>query len=196
MIVQTGAYISAFLLVVAGSLPVCGKAPSVRRRALLGAVAAAVVAVPVAGQPVALWLTGSGTGLSVTTTALLAIFCWYRLTGRSLPDACVRMPVWMIGGAAGCVLYPSALGLNRAGAYALGWGRAWPLAVVWLLVAVLIWRRNPFGLVLVLAVLAFNLRLLESTNLWDYLVDPIYAGVSLLALAAESVRILRIRAAS
>jgi hypothetical protein len=54
--------------------------------------------------------------------------------------------------------------------------------------ATLIVTGNRFGLVLGLGVLAFDLRLLESQNLWDYLVDPVFALVSLIALARGAVR--------
>ena len=51
-----------------------------------------------------------------------------------------------------------------------------------LLTVGLLWKQNRFGVVLLLAILAYRLRLLESTNYWDYLVDPIGWVVSMIAL--------------
>jgi hypothetical protein len=52
------------------------------------------------------------------------------------------------------------------------------LSLIFLVTLVLLFFRNRFSAVLLAAVIAYNLRLLESTNLWDYLVDPILVLVS------------------
>jgi uncharacterized membrane protein YhaH (DUF805 family) len=54
--------------------------------------------------------------------------------------------------------------------------------------AFLVWRGNRFGWVLVVAAAAFLLGFQESSNLWDYLIDPLYAVVSLVACAALILR--------
>ena len=36
---------------------------------------------------------------------------------------------------------------------------------------------------LLLAILAYNLRLLESANYWDYFLDPVYCVISIVAIA-------------
>ena len=48
--------------------------------------------------------------------------------------------------------------------------------------AALILRGNRFGYILLLALLGYAVGFQESTNLWDYLLDPVYGAVALLAV--------------
>ena len=78
-------------------------------------------------------------------------------------------------------------GLIRDDATAPGWLLIWG-TFAWVgLTAWLIWKRNRFGLLLLLAVTAFHLGLLESTNYWDYLLDPVYSAACLVALSRRLV---------
>ncbi len=86
---------------------------------------------------------------------------------------------WVFGAIGGLTLYPMALGLGSFDPYEWGWSISPLFLVIGVLTAWLIWRGNRFGLLLLLAAAAFQLRLLESTNYWDYLLDPIYSLVSL-----------------
>ena len=73
------------------------------------------------------------------------------------------------------LLYPLALGISPFDPYALGYhGRVRGLLVALALVAVFAWWRGRLLLLLalLLGVGAFRLEALESTNLWDYLLDP------------------------
>ena len=79
---------------------------------------------------------------------------------------------------------PLALGLGPVDPYAFGYA---PLGMTILLslASVLTWFRGgrDLAVVLLLPIVAFNLQLLESNNLWDYLLDPIllaYAMVQVL----------------
>ncbi|MFM8809421.1 MAG: hypothetical protein ACKOJB_11070, partial [Chthoniobacterales bacterium] len=78
--------------------------------------------------------------------------------------------------------------------YAFGWpwlDSAVSLAlfgIVALTSALLVYRGNRFGWVLVLSSVAYLFRTQESQNFWDYLVDPLYAALSLLACLAMLVR--------
>ncbi len=151
-----------------------------------------------AGAPLAVVFTGVlaamaalSYGLSATwsvpTLCLLAAYVARRWTGRELMDARALRAAWLFGGTAGVVVLTPALS-GLVGPYGLGWGAPGLPALVWVVTATLIVARNRFGLVLGLGVLAFDLRLLESRNLWDYLVDPVFALVSLIALARSAVR--------
>lgn len=130
---------------------------------------------------------GVAASASVTTVCLLAAFVARRWAGRELLDARALRAAWLFGGAAGLLVLPATLA-GSVGPYALGWGGAALPALVWVVTAGLIVAGNRFGLVLLIGVLAFDLRLLESRNLWDALVDPVYATVSLVALARGAVR--------
>ena len=78
-----------------------------------------------------------------------------------------------------------ALGLGGFDPYEWGWPFSPLFIAVGALTAWLMWRQNRFGVVLLIAALAFQLELLESSNYWDYLLDPIYSLVSIGWLAGR-----------
>ena len=77
--------------------------------------------------------------------------------------------------AAAILLYPFALGLTRFDSYSLGYSNLWLLVVV-LIITLFCWLRKYYFLAIIItaAVIAFTLQLLESHNLWDYLIDPLF----------------------
>jgi len=103
---------------------------------------------------------------------------------------------WVFGTTSALLLYPSALGLGLPwfDSYALGWPWLdWKMSLVLfgavaLAAAVLLWRGNRFGWIPALASATYLARLQESHNFWDYLVDPLYAAASLLAVTRMVAR--------
>lgn len=73
----------------------------------------------------------------------------------------------------GLVLYPTALGFTSFDLYQYGWGIALPIFVA-LIATILLYRNYAAGLFFSAALLAAALRIYPSTNLWDYLIDPIF----------------------
>jgi hypothetical protein len=152
-----------------------------------GGLALVLAFLPVAGFPLARVVTGFGWVPSFPLLALLADTVVRHARGRGWLQPAEQQTAWLWGALAGLALYPSALGLGRFDAYALGWG----FTVLGVLVATLsvwlIWRGNRFGIVLVLATLDWQGGTVElanfSANYWDYLVDPVYFATSVLALA-------------
>ena len=57
-----------------------------------------------------------------------------------------------------------------------------------LITIALMLRSNRFGWLLLVSVVAYDLRVLESPNFWDYLVDPVYW---LLSLAMLTLAVLK-----
>ena len=91
----------------------------------------------------------------------------------------------------------TALGWAPLDAYAWGWGSALHFALLGLTLLLLGWR-NRFGAVLLAATLAYPLRLVDSLNLWDYVVDPLFLvtiGTDLLARALRRMRKRELEAA-
>ena len=94
---------------------------------------------------------------------------------------------WIFGAIGGVLLYPLALGIGSVDPYEWGW-RFSPLFVVaGALTVWLIWKQSRFAILLLLAAAAFHLRVLESSNYWDYLLDPIYCLVSLVVLGRRLI---------
>jgi MFS family permease len=169
--------------------------PPLRRWTLLavtGAIAVVVLLLPVQGLVVARWVAGLNANFSIPLTVMLAVIVWERVFERSLLSEREWATAWSFGAIGGLALYPMALGLGSFDPYEWGW-RFSPLFVaIGALTVVLVWTQNRFGFLLVLAAVAFQLRLLESTNYWDYLLDPVYSLVSIVWLARGFVTSMRI----
>lgn len=149
--------------------------------------------VPVQGISLALQLRTYIGDLSVASLVLLG---WAALSRFDLPPASARDRLASLALFAGLavLLYPAALGLSYADPYQLGFEPRPMLLVLGLLCAVLIIQRCWLGaLALILATLAFALRLGASENYWDYLIDPYLALYSLGALLSAAVRWLLAR---
>src|SRR5690606_21044739 len=131
--------------------------------------------------------------LSVASLVLLG---WATLSRFGIPPAGAhdRLASLALFAGLAVLLYPAALGLSYADPYQLGFEPRPMLMVLGLLCVVLIVQRSWLGaLALVLATLAFTLRLGASENYWDYLIDPNLALYSLGALLLAGGRWLLIR---
>lgn len=131
--------------------------------------------------------------LSISSLVLLswATLCRFGLPGVSPRD---RLASLALFAGLAVLLYPAALGLSYSDPYQLGFEPRPMLLVLGLLSLVLILQRSWLGsMALVLATLAFTLRLNASENYWDYLIDPYLALYSLGALLSAAVRWLLAR---
>jgi hypothetical protein len=138
--------------------------------------------VPVSGLPIGRWLHGFNPSVSIPFVAILLNAVISPLLERQLLDEkALRAGLWF-GALAGLVLYPMAAGIGPFDPYELGWN--WPgiELVVGGLSVLLLWRQNAFGGVLLLTGVAWRLGGMESQNVWDYLIDPIYFVMSVIGL--------------
>jgi len=159
--------------------------------AMTGAIAAAVMLVPIQGLELARWVAGLNANFSIPLTAILAVIVWERIFERSLFSEREWTTAWSFGAIGGLALYPMALGLGSFDPYEWGWRFSLLFVAIGALTVWLIWKQNRFGFLLLLAVVAFQLRLLESTNYWDYLLDPVYSLVSIAWLAGGLMASMR-----
>lgn len=111
--------------------------------------------------------------LSLTTIILLGCTVGGHLINRDILPEDERRCVLTVVAISGLALYPLALGLMWIDPYRLGFSSFYlilPLAVL----SILGYRARRGAAVIILAgMIAFNIGFLESTNLWDYLIDPI-----------------------
>lgn len=163
--------------------------------------AALLLIVPVLGHPARYWVAALAANVSIPLVALLVASIAARAGFHPLFRAQEWRACWIFGAVGALVLYPSALGLGlrNLDSYALGWpwlDSAMSLALfgaVALTSAFLVYRGNRFGWVLLLSSVAYLLRIQESQNYWDYLIDPLYGVASLLACLAMIVRCRSVR---
>jgi hypothetical protein len=149
--------------------------------------------VPVQGISLALQLRTYIGDLSISSLLLLA---WATLSrfGLAPVSSQDRLASLALFAGLAVLLYPAALGLSYSDPYQLGYEPRPILLVMGLLCLVLIIQRSWLGAVaLVLATLAFVLRLNASENYWDYLIDPLLAFYSLGALLSAALRWLLAR---
>jgi len=152
------------------------------RLTLLGLVAAGLLLLPIQGIPISEWVRGISADFSIPFTGLLAVAVWEGESRRKLFSMADWSAAWAFGAIAGLGLYPLALGCGGFDPYGWGWSFSPLFVISAVLTAVLLWKQNRFGLLLLLAVVAYHLHLLESSNYWDYLLDPVYCLVSIAAL--------------
>jgi hypothetical protein len=185
-------FIFPFLLITAllqGVAALSGRDLRGRGLALaFGLIAAGLVVMPVGDWPLARWLISFNANFSIPLTALLFSRVVKTSFGIRLLDGRSLLTCWIFSLIAGMALYPMALGLGRFDSYTAGWEFSWLFLLAFSVTAVLLAMKNRFAIVLMAAILAYNLRLLESTNLWDYLVDPFLVAVSCIALGRRAGR--------
>ena len=121
------------------------------------------------------WLTCAALALTPSMT-LVTLACLALLRSISDFPAIERreqLAVFAAVAAAALFLYPLALGWGDWDAYRLGWG-APGMWVALVLVSLVCWVQGLklLPILVALALLAWTAGLLESTNLWDYLLDP------------------------
>ena len=150
-------------------------------------IAAAMLLVPIQGLAASRWVAGLNANFSIPLTGMLAVGVHGRAFGRQVFSERDWMAGWSFGGLGSLTLYPFALGAGGFDPYEWGWRFSPLFALVAMLSGWLIWNRNRFGLLLLAAVIAFHLRVLESSNYWDYLLDPFYGLASVGALVRRAL---------
>ena len=168
--------------------------PAVRRisrprlAALLVAVAVFVL-IPLGSPSVAILVRGVFGDLSVTTLVLIGSAIVRALTGWPTVDRRARFGLLAFISVAALALYPMALGVGMFDPYRLGYGS--PRLVGGLFATALAaWfcRCETIATCLALATLAWACRWYESTNLWDYLLDPLASFYALGSVAIRGVK--------
>jgi hypothetical protein len=121
--------------------------------------------------PVVAYVRGISSDLSIT----LVLLAWVGLLPPVFPvvNALERISVLAAILLAALLLYPMSLGLGDWDPYRLGWGNMWMWGTLLVLV-VGCWLSGLRWLPLLVgtAVLCWSAGLMESGNLWDYLLDP------------------------
>jgi len=149
--------------------------------------------IPFDGLSAIEFVRGATADLSITTLLLLSLALLPSPTGESERSSLLSNKYSLLAliTLASVALYPFALGLSSFDPYRLGFGNLWLIAVL-LLVALAAWLRRYtlIALCISLAVLAWSIGWYESTNLWNYLLDPWVAVYALVALVRKRIGFL------
>lgn len=177
------------IVVLASHMPLISRLVP-QYRTWLQAVIFLAVLVPAGDMPLAGYLRGAIGDLSVTTLVLLCASLlrmqlgWPALPGRGV----LLLAIAVV--AAG--FYPLALGWGEYDPYRLGYGSYGLLACLLALALLAAWKGwMAVALAIAAAVLAWCAGWYESSNLWDYLLDPLVSVYAAGALAVQGVRRLR-----
>ena len=162
----------AWLLAALTSYGLRQRSPVVVRFGIGLVVFLLALLLPIAGLSVAAWLRGMWGDLSISS--LLLLLYLQRQPTRDYYQgeiAGLTRPEWLIGLLLPALgLYSSALGFIPWDWYSLGYQTPFAIAVA---VVALLWHSLGYrlGWYLVCGLIAWQLGLLESQNLWDYLFD-------------------------
>ena len=175
---------------------VAGVTRSTRSAKWAAAICFVVLWCPVgsAQLPLVAYIRGISSDLSITLVALACLDLRQRLWGLAAVDWRERMAVNAVVGVAALFLYPLALGWGDWDVYRAGWG-APGMWVGLLILSLFCWAQGLrlVPILVVLALLAWRFGILESTNLWDYLMDPWLAFAALFQCAKWGARQLLAR---
>ncbi len=177
------------IVVLVSRMPRVSRLVPSHRGWLLGAVFVAAL-VPLGSLPLAGYLRGAIGDLSITTLTLLGAALLRMQLGRPVLQDRNTLLLLLIVAAAG--FYPLALGWGEYDPYRLGYGSYWLLAYLLGLALLAAWK-GFFAVTFAIAaaVLAWSAGWYESTNLWDYLLDPLVAAYAVAAFIRQGVRKLR-----
>lgn len=129
------------------------------------------------GDSISFYFRGLFNDLSITTLILLIYFFT-----RPEANSSQTRPLFFLVAIAGLFFYPTALGFGPVDPYSWGFinkdhGLLPPLIFIIILAGLMYFafiKNNSILLLsLVLSTIAFQLGLLESRNIWDYLFDPL-----------------------
>lgn len=118
--------------------------------------------------------------LSVGTIVICSIFILKQLLNRQLVQKNHTLIFFLVVLVSALFLYPCSLGLCYFDPYNIGYG-PFILVIILFSLALLACLYGNFLIVawITLSMLAFMARVFESTNLWDYLIDPITVVIAM-----------------
>ncbi len=176
-------------MIAALTVSLC-KPLSQRKQALFIAAIFLATLLPFSVLPLAAYVRGIFGDPSITSV-VLALATLLRPYYATAPHHS-RTSLLILIALAALFLYPMALGMSLYDPYRLGYGDVMMVGVV-LVIACFAWlaHLSLLSTCLALATLAWSIGWYESTNLWDYLIDPMLAIYALYALLLHTAKTIR-----
>ncbi|GMG88477.1 hypothetical protein [Biformimicrobium ophioploci] len=153
--------------------------------------------IPFNGIPAYQYVRGYVGDLSISTSILICSAALFRLSGIRLISASNCKLTLAAFSIAAIAFYPAALGAGLFDPYTLGYASLGMPAVLGM-IALAAWLAGAWPLMwcIVGSVAAFHFGILESSNLWDYLMDPLLCGYALTHTIRHLIRLARGKLAS
>ena len=151
-------------------------------------IAVLMLFVPFNGMPLWNWVFSFCPNPSVPMVGLVCAALWQHLGGVRVLQPVEWRTLWGFGAVAGTMLYLHPLLPSSTDLYYWGWQHAVSVWAMAGLAVVVFTRGNRAGFFFLAALIAYELRALESPNAWDYLVDPFYWLLSLGIAAGHLAR--------
>lgn len=168
----------AIVVLSTAVLSVAPRSKAGRAMFVIGAVTAAAMLVLIDG-PVARAIATIIGVPSLSSVALLADLAFSRAFDRPLFAGDERRTLLWTMAVASIVLYPSALGFITADVYRLGFDTVAPWAVAAAGIALAIRGQLRLATFAFVVLVALDIHLLPSVNVFDYVVDPLGGLVAL-----------------
>ena len=148
---------------------------TVALRLTVAAAAAGVMLVPIMDLQLWNWVFSYYPNPSLPILGLLIAQRSPRFLGVTIFQSADWWATWIFGAVVGSLVYLQPLIFGRGiDFHYWGWHSNYAAAALALTAIVFLAWGNRFGVLLVAALVAFGLGALESSNCWDYVVDPIY----------------------
>lgn len=163
---------------------------------IIALVIFAISYLSVSGYAINIYLYGIINDLSISSLVLLSYY--FIASGTALSASRSNtLPVFYLLLAAGLFFYPAALGFGIIDPYSWGFINKTPahyssLILIVCLAALMVFsfirHYHLLLLCLVLATLAYQLNILASRNLWDYLLDPLIFIYALFVITSRLIK--------
>lgn len=153
-----------------------------------------VLLLPVGGSPVFYYLRAYVGDLSITSFIFYGAYFIQKGFGRSIYQSVEVGYLQAVVVLLGLFLYPFALGLGQLDPYRLGY-HPQGLFILLFFSAIYFWHKAYYFLLFTVTgvIVGFISGLLESNNLWDYLLDVVLWLVCITSLLFSGIRKLRKR---
>ncbi len=164
------------------------KHPGAGARLAVAAVAAGILLVPVNGLHLWNWTFSYYPNPSLPILGLLIAQRGPQFLGTTFFRSADWSATWIFGAVVGSLVYLQPLVFGRGFDFHYwGWHSDYAAIGLTAITVAFLAYGNRFGVLLLTALVAFAFGGLESSNCWDYVVDPIYWLASLVVLLRRGV---------
>jgi hypothetical protein len=149
------------------------------QKLLVLALSALITLTPVGGLTLAEYILSLNPNFSIGSLVLVVVLLWPKIIGKPLLS---DINLWMFclwNIVLSFILFSSYLGLIPYDIYAFGYHFSLWFIIMSIITLLSVWFWNPLSVIFIACIAAFDLKLLPSANLFDYLTDGFLLLMSL-----------------